>query len=199
MASERKVRQLGEICEFRGGQGFPKRHQGAGIGKYPFIKVSDMELPGNSYRITRANHWIDEVTRKQLRAKPHPATSTIFAKIGVALTYNRRRLLSCPTIVDNNMMAAVPIETEVNPLFLYYLLKQKDFNEVVSGSALPFLNGSDLAKMEVQVTWSASWFWRWWIILSRSIPNRRRRKTLCASVAGRPPRDFSPVRRVLNH
>jgi type I restriction enzyme S subunit len=151
MAGERSLRRLGEICEFRGGQGFPQKHQGAAAGEYPFVKVSDMELPGNGYRITRANHWIDEATRKELRAKPHPATSTIFAKIGVALTYNRRRLLSRPTIVDNNMMAAVPIESEVEPLFLYYLLKVTDFNEVVSGTALPFLNAGDLAKMEVEV------------------------------------------------
>jgi len=151
MAGKLRLKRLGEICEFRGGQGFPQKHQGAIVGDYPFIKVSDMELPGNGHRITRANHWIDEATRKELRAKPHPATSTVFAKIGVALTYNRRRLLSRPTIVDNNMMAAVPIESEVEPLFLYYLLKQTDFNEVVSGTALPFLNGSDLAKMEVEV------------------------------------------------
>ena len=150
MAGERSLRRLGEICEFRGGQGFPQKHQGAAAGEFPFVKVSDMELPGNGYRITRANHWIDEATRKELRAKPHPATSTIFAKIGVALTYNRRRLLSRPTIVDNNMMAAVPIESEVEPLFLYYLLKVTDFNEVVSGTALPFLNAGDLAKMEVE-------------------------------------------------
>jgi type I restriction enzyme S subunit len=151
MAGERSIRRLGEICEFRGGQGFPQKYQGAATGEYPFVKVSDMELPGNGYRITRANHWIDEATRKELRARPHPATSTIFAKIGIALTYNRRRLLSRPTIVDNNMMAAVPIESEVEPLFLYYLLKVKDFNEVVSGTALPFLNAGDLAKMEVEV------------------------------------------------
>lgn len=149
MAGEWALKRLGEICEFRGGQGFPHKHQGAVVGEYPFIKVSDMELSGNRHRITRANHWIDEATRKELRAKPHPATSTVFAKIGVALTYNRRRLLSRPTIVDNNMMAAVPIESEVDPLFLYYLLKITDFNEVVSGTALPFINGSDLAKMEV--------------------------------------------------
>ena len=151
MAGERTLKRLGEICEFRGGQGFPQKHQGAIVGEYPFIKVSDMELPGNRHRITRANHWIDEATRKELRAKPHPATSTVFAKIGIALTYNRRRLLSRPTIVDNNMMAAVPIESEVAPLFLYYLLKATDFNEVVSGTTLPFINGSDLAKMEVKV------------------------------------------------
>lgn len=149
MAGDWTSKFLGEICEFRGGQGFPLKYQGLAIGDYPFIKVSDMELPGNRHRITRANHWIDEAARKELRAKPHPPTSTVFAKIGVALTYNRRRLLSRPTIVDNNMMAAVPIESKVDPLFLYYLLKVTDFNEVVAGTALPYINGSDLAKMVV--------------------------------------------------
>jgi type I restriction enzyme S subunit len=151
MAGELSAKTLGEICRFSGGAGFPQRLQGASAGDFPFIKVSDMELPGNGFRITKANNWVDEATRRELRAKAHPANSTVFAKIGIALTYNRRRLLTRPTIVDNNMMAAIPDETQVDPLFFYYLLKKTDFNEVVAGTALPYINASDLAKMKVDV------------------------------------------------
>jgi type I restriction enzyme S subunit len=151
MSGEYQTVRLGELCRFSGGAGFPQHRQGAASGEYPFIKVSDMELPGNAFRITRANNWVDEATRCELKAKAHPPNSTVFAKIGVALTYNRRRLLTRPTIVDNNMMAAIPDEKRVDPLFFYYLLKQTDFNEVVAGTALPYINASDLAKMEVGI------------------------------------------------
>ena len=39
---------LGEICNMRGGTVFPRVLQGKHSGKYPFIKVSDMNLPENA-------------------------------------------------------------------------------------------------------------------------------------------------------
>ncbi len=151
MGADLQSCQLGDICQFSGGAGFAPKYQGATSGEYPFIKVSDMELPGNEFRILTANNWIDEPTRRLLKAKAHPANATVFAKIGIALTYNRRRLLTRPTAIDNNMMAAIPDESRVDPRFFYYLLKQTDFNTVVGGTALPYINASDLAKMEVQL------------------------------------------------
>jgi len=43
---------LGEVCRFIGGNGFREELQGRKDGDYPFIKVSDMELPGNKKLIT---------------------------------------------------------------------------------------------------------------------------------------------------
>ena len=133
------------------GSAFPKDAQGGIVGKYPFIKVSDMNLAGNERYITTANNWISEDTRTSLRAKVHPADATVFAKIGVALTYNRRRLLRLPTLIDNNMMSVVPKDGVVHPLFFYYLLCILDFNEVVVGTALPYLNISDLSRIPVLI------------------------------------------------
>src|SRR5690606_9103479 len=98
--------KLGELCDFQAGTAFPSDYQGEISGDYPFIKVSDMNLPGNERIIWYANNWITEKACRKLRAKIHPKDATVFAKIGVALTYNRRRLLKQPTIIDNNMMSA---------------------------------------------------------------------------------------------
>lgn len=139
---------LGDICHFQAGNPFGKDRQGRTTGTYPFIKVSDMNLPGNEIYIHRANNWISEediLSGDQF----HPAKATVFAKIGIALTYNRRRRLTQSTIIDNNMMSATP--HNVNPDWFYYLLCTLDFNEVISGTALPYLTIKDLSQVPVLI------------------------------------------------
>ena len=148
--SEWKEYELGELCSFQAGTAFPNNYQGEISGDYPFIKVSDMNLPGNERIIRYANNWISEKACRKLRAKIHPKDATVFAKIGVALTYNRRRLLKQPTIIDNNMMSAIPCDNVI-PLFLYYLLCTLDFNDIASGTALPYINVDDLKKIHVKI------------------------------------------------
>ena len=151
MGGEWTSTTLGAICSFATGSAFPKSAQGDMVGKYPFIKVSDMNLPGNDRFITIANNWVSKETQARLGAKVHPEGSTVFAKIGVALTYNRRRILTQPALIDNNMMAAIPIAGLVDHLFFYYMLCTIDFNEVAVGTALPYLNISDLSRITVRL------------------------------------------------
>ncbi len=142
---------LGEVCELRAGSVFKPDFQGRAAGKYPFIKVSDMNLAGNEIWITTANHWIDESAREVLKAKPFPAGTTVFAKIGEAIKQNRLRLLSRETVIDNNMMGAIPNCTIVDPRYFYYALSQFDFSSIASGTALPYLTVSDLSKLELPI------------------------------------------------
>ena len=151
MPSEWRETTLGELCEFRSGSVFPTEFQGETEGNLPFIKVSDMELPANRYRIEAANNWVSRERARLLKANIHPAGATAFAKIGVALTYNRRRLLVRDTVVDNNMMTAIPDPNWVASEFFYYLLTTLDFNDIVSGTALPYLTQRDLEGLPVSV------------------------------------------------
>ena len=115
---------LQECCSFLSGSGFPERFQGLKFGDYPFIKVSDMSLPGNSIFITTANNWISRETALFLSAKAIPCGATVFAKIGAAMLLNRRRITVRDTCCDNNMMAAIPRD-EIAGKFLYYIFTQK--------------------------------------------------------------------------
>lgn len=140
---------LGDICSFTAGSAFKPEHQGSTEGDYPFIKVSDMNLAGNEVFIQSANNYVSKAQQSEMKAKLHPVGATVFAKIGVALISNRRRLLTSPTIIDNNLMSASPVEGKSGQFFLYSLLSTLDFNTLVSGTALPYINVSDLKKIPI--------------------------------------------------
>ena len=146
-----EVKALEELCTFRAGSAFRKASQGKLSGRYPFIKVRDMNLAGNSLGILDANNWVDEDDLSQLKAKPFPSDTSVFAKIGEGLKQNRIRILVRPTLIDNNMMGAVPHANVMDPLILFYALSQFDFGEIAGGTAMPYLTASALNSLIVTI------------------------------------------------
>lgn len=140
---------FGDLCKFSGGSAFKEKYQGKGSGDYPFIKVSDMNIEGNQRFITKANHWIDQVTRLEAKVKLFPKPAVVFAKVGAALLLNRRRILTRETAIDNNMMAAIPFEDGHN--FLYYALQEVDLGEIVQGGAVPSVNQAQMEDIPVLI------------------------------------------------
>ncbi|EKO3921420.1 restriction endonuclease subunit S [bacterium 19MO03SA05] len=140
--------RLGDLCAFKGGSAFKEVYQGQSMGELPFIKVSDMNLPGNERSIEYSNNWVSFETAKLMKAKPFPESSIVFAKVGAALLLNRRRILSRPTIIDNNMMAAVP-SNAADTEFLYQLLMAIDFARFVQEGAVPSINQGDLSSFKL--------------------------------------------------
>jgi type I restriction enzyme S subunit len=117
----------------------------------PFIKVSDMARPENARFVLGSANWITEDQVANLKWKPFSPGTIVFAKIGEALKANRFRILVRPTLIDNNMMGAVPRVDRVNPTFLFFLLRTKRLYEYAAGSALPYLRSSDLGRLRVVV------------------------------------------------
>ena len=74
-----------------------------------------------------------------------PAGAIVFAKIGEALKANRMRQLIIPTIVDNNMMAAIPADS----IDTYYLLTFLGLANWADGTALPYFKQKTLVSIEV--------------------------------------------------
>ena len=146
-----EVKPLGEICTFRAGSAFPKASQGSSSGTYPFAKVSDMNLPENSVSILGSANWVGEDDLSGLKAKPLPKGTTVFAKIGEALKHNRFRLVTIPTIVDNNMMGAIPDANLIEPLILFHALSGFDMGEIAGGTALPYLTINTLASLLIPI------------------------------------------------
>ncbi|WP_126444242.1 restriction endonuclease subunit S [Sulfuricystis multivorans] len=151
MGGEWVTASLGELCDFRAGTVFKPAFQGKSSGEFPFVKVSDMNLPSNTIRIQDANNWVSAPDLKELRAKPFPPGTVVFAKIGEALRQNRLRQVGREILIDNNMMGAIPRVERVDARYFYYALSQFDFAEIAQGTALPYLTVASLAALEFVV------------------------------------------------
>jgi type I restriction enzyme S subunit len=148
---EWEIVSLGELCDFRAGSVFKPAFQGQSSGEFPFVKVSDMDLPANAVRIQDANNWVSAVDLLELQAKVLPPGTVVFAKIGEALRQNRLRQVVRETVIDNNMMGAVPRINRVDPRFFYYALSRFDFSDIAQGTALPYLTVGSLLTLTLDL------------------------------------------------
>jgi len=147
-SGEWKLKRLGSLGTFRGGNGFPTKYQGDVEGDYPFFKVSDMNNEGNSKFMIASNNWISENTRKRIGANIFPAKTVVFAKIGAAIFLERKKILSRDSCIDNNMMGFVVDEGLADPRFVHCLLLNSQLGKLIAATALPSLNGRDIAALE---------------------------------------------------
>ena len=150
--SSAPVRQgtLEDVGVWVGGSGFPKQYQGNSAGEIPFLKVSDMNLPGNEREITVAANWVSPESLKAMRARAHPAGTIIFPKIGGAIATNKRRILSVSAAIDNNCAGQVPAEG-INVDWLFIVLSSIDMAQYQAGTSVPALNMRRLAKHKIAI------------------------------------------------
>lgn len=125
--------------------------QGLHDGEFPFLKVSDMNLAGNERTISTWNHTVSDVVRRQLRAKAFPSGTVIFPKVGAAIATNKKRVLTKPSCVDNNVMAVVPNPQNLDSTYLYFLLLSKNLSELASASNPPSIRKSDVEAWHVRI------------------------------------------------
>lgn len=130
-----------DVAEVASGFGFPLEHQGLVDQEIPFLKVSDMNLPGNEMNINSWNHTVARETLKLLGAKSYPTGTVIFPKIGAAIATNKKRILSCESTYDNNVMGIVPSE-KILSKYLYTLLQSFDLSDWASDSQPPSMRKS---------------------------------------------------------
>ncbi len=141
------VKTLGEIGKFKGGSGFPIKYQGKVESKYPFYKVSDMNNDGNQTFMRNSNNWIDESTKKIIGSNIFPEHTIVFAKIGEAIYLERKKILFMESCIDNNMMGFIFDEFQSDYRFLHYLFLSIQLGKLVSATALPSLNGKQIAEL----------------------------------------------------
>jgi type I restriction enzyme S subunit len=150
-SGEWEVVKAGDVGRFRGGNGFPTRYQGAGVGEYPFFKVSDMNNVGNEIFMETANNYVSEELRKQLGVTAFPAGSIVIAKVGAAIFLERKKILPRASCLDNNMAAFVMDSSRANYSFIHYVLLNIKLGSLVSTTALPSLSGSVLSEIELRL------------------------------------------------
>lgn len=143
--------RAGDIGTFKGGSGFAPRLQGAASGPIPFFKVSDMNTEGNELFMRRANNYITEVQRKSTGAALMPAGAIVFAKVGAAVFLERKRILTEPSCIDNNMAAYSVDESQGDVRFMHYALSAFPMSSLVAIGALPSLNGGQLRSIPISL------------------------------------------------
>ena len=130
------------------GSGFPKNEQGRSEGPYFFLKVSDMNLPGNEKYITNANNYIDGNAAERMKTAIHPAGTIIFPKIGGAIATNKRRILTRGSAIDNNCLG-ITFSSHIKIEWAYLLMIHMDFTRYQAGTAVPALQQGTLAAIPV--------------------------------------------------
>ncbi len=140
--------QLSEIGSLRGGNGFPTRLQGGKAG-IPFYKVSDMNTEGNETFMSDSNNYVTAELASKLGASVIPAGGIIFAKVGAAIFLERKRILTEPSCIDNNLMALSPDVRKVDTRFLHFLLSETRLSDHSESTALPALNGGTISAIQI--------------------------------------------------
>ncbi len=139
----------GDFGKFRGGNGFPVIEQGKLNGEYPFYKVSDMNNEGNDVYMSVSNNWISKEDQSRIGSFVFPSGCIVFAKVGAAVFLERKKILSMPSCIDNNMAALELNRAKCDVNFVYHFLQSIRFGDFVSTTALPSLNASVLSKIKI--------------------------------------------------
>lgn len=142
---------LGVVSSFAGGYSFRPDEQGKSTGELPFIKVSDMNLPGNEIYMNQAANWVDKDALSRLRAKAWDPGTVIFPKVGAALLTEKRRVLRHRSAFDNNIMGLVADKQRLLPEYLFALMCQVKLGEVAQHGAVPSVNQSHLSEIPISL------------------------------------------------
>ncbi len=143
--------RISDIAEVLQGYGFPERYQGQTTGEYPFYKVSDISstLAAGRVFIEESANCITEDVLKELKAKPIPEGTTIFAKIGEAIRSNRRAITKKKCLIDNNVAGVKRIQGKSTDLFMYFTMETISLIDY-SGGVVPSVNKSAIENIAVK-------------------------------------------------
>ncbi len=145
------MQPIKEVAEVASGFGFPLDYQGKTDEEIPFLKVSDMNLPGNEVWIRSWNNSVSRAVLREMKAKAYPKGTVIFPKIGAAIATNKKRMLTSESAYDNNVMGIVPNTEKLDPDFLHTYLLAFDLSQWASQSQPPSMRKTTVEAHEMPV------------------------------------------------
>lgn len=138
-----------DVAAVESGFGFPLDYQGKTDEEIPFLKVSDMNLPGNEKAIVSWNHSVSRKALRDLKGEAYPKGTVIFPKIGAAIGTNKKRILTRDSTYDNNVMGIVPDTKRLLPDFLHTYLLAFDLSKWASESQPPSMRKTTVEAHEI--------------------------------------------------
>ncbi|MHB1359514.1 MAG: N-6 DNA methylase, partial [Rhodocyclaceae bacterium] len=138
-----------DVAVVESGYGFPLVYQGKTDEDIPFLKVSDMNLPGNEREIVSWNHSVSRAVLRELKGEAYPKGTIIFPKIGAAIATNKKRILTRESTYDNNVMGIIPNTERLLPDFLHTYLLAFDLSRWASESQPPSMRKTTVEAHEI--------------------------------------------------
>ena len=147
-----EVKNMGEVCTFYTGTGFPNVFQGKSDGDFPFYKVGDISknVQNGFKELEYCDNYINKDVVDKIRGTIIPSGTIVFAKIGEALKLNRRGLTIKNCLVDNNVMGVKPKE-ELNISYFFQLMKDLDMEKYSASTTVPSLRKTILERIPILV------------------------------------------------
>jgi len=146
-----KVVSLKRIGRLKGGSVFPPNLQGRPENDLPFFKVGDLGKSPDGQHLGDTENTITHGEAKELGATVFPADALVWAKIGAALSLNRRRITTRPSCLDNNMTGFVPDTTLVSTRYCFYLMSSVDFTVHAKPGAVPSFSEGDQGELHISL------------------------------------------------
>jgi type I restriction enzyme S subunit len=143
--------RIEEVCSIVAGYGFPNELQGKQEGDFPFYKVGDISeaWQRNERFLSLAKHYLTVADAIAIRARPLPPRAVVFAKIGAAISLNRRALLSRPSLVDNNCMGLIGFHEALDSIYLFYFMNTVRLGDSSRASIVPSLRKGDVGTIRL--------------------------------------------------
>lgn len=142
-------KKLRDISVINSGYGFPIEFQEESHGDIPFFKVMDISknfLKNEKY-LDKSDFYISYENFKKINGSFFKKGTIVFAKIGAALLLNRRAILNCDSVVDNNIIGVTANLDYLDNLFLFYFLSAVDMANYCRTTSVPSLRKSDIENI----------------------------------------------------
>jgi len=143
------VLRLKRIGTLKGGAGFPVHLQGQNGNELPFYKVSDLAKSIDGVNLGQTENTVTYEQAKALGATVFPAGTLAWAKIGAALSLNRRRIAQIPCCLDNNITGFTVNSAVASEMYCYYLMSILDFSVHARPGAVPSFSEGDQGELLV--------------------------------------------------
>lgn len=141
------LEELGEHVELFSGSTLPAGSEFTDqVDGYALVKVSDLARDGNDKFIVSTKQW---TPHRGPAAATCPPGSIVIPKRGGAISTNRKRIATRPSILDPNLMGITPDWRSLRLDFLYGWFDLLDLESIQSGSSVPQLNKKDLAPLRI--------------------------------------------------
>ena len=136
---EWEVATLGTLVSITSGES-PSLFNLEDFGKYPYIKVEDMNNC-DKYQVNSREYTNDE---RVVIAKG----SIIFPKRGAAITNNKVRIAACQLYMDSNMMAITPNNLVCGD-YLYFKITYEQLFRIADTSTIPQINNKHIIPYKI--------------------------------------------------